>query len=292
MSQQSMVHANGVALCCETFGDRTNPTILLIGGAACSMDWWEDEFCERLAGGRRFVIRYDHRDTGRSVSYEPGAPGYTVRDLGEDALGLLDVLGVDAAHLVGVSMGGGIAQCLALDHPARCASLTLISTSPGGPGGPGAADLPPMSPKLARVFDEPALLPDWTDSAAVVEYIVDGLHPFEGSIPLDETTARALVGRVVDRTVNIASTMTNHWMLESGRAPCRPRLGQIRAPTLVMHGTDDPLLPWPHGVALAREIPGARLIPLQGVGHEVPPRPVWDTVVDAILQHTSGPRAP
>jgi pimeloyl-ACP methyl ester carboxylesterase len=97
---------------------------------------------------------------------------------------------------------------------------------------------------------------------------------------------RALVGRIVDRTVNIASSMTNHWLLEGGES-VRPRLGEIRAPTLVLQGTEDPLFPYGHGEALTAEIPGARLLPLKGVGHEMPPRPLWDPVVAAILDHTA-----
>lgn len=97
---------------------------------------------------------------------------------------------------------------------------------------------------------------------------------------------RALVGRVVDRTVNIASSMTNHWIIDGGE-PLRPRLGEVKAPTLVLHGTNDPLLPYGHAEALAREIPGAHLLPLERVGHEMPPRPAWDKVVAAILAHTT-----
>jgi pimeloyl-ACP methyl ester carboxylesterase len=100
----TIVHANGVPLCVETFGAAGDEPILLIMGAAASMDWWEDGFCERLAAGGRFVIRYDHRDTGRSITYEPGAPGYTGSDLVEDAVGVLDALGLPRAHVVGMSM--------------------------------------------------------------------------------------------------------------------------------------------------------------------------------------------
>ena len=275
-----MVVANGVELCVQTFGDPESPAILLIGGAASSMDWWEDEFCERLASGPRFVIRYDLRDTGQSVSYKPGAPRYCGSDLVADAVGVLDALRVPRAHVVGISMGGGIAQHLALDHADRVASLTLISTSPGGP------DLPPMSDELRAWFEEPPPEPDWSDRQAVVEYIVEDLRPYAGTLPFDEAEMRALAGRIVDRTVNIASSMKNHWILEGGE-PVRPRLGEIRAPTLVLHGTEDPLFPSGHAEALAAEIPGARLLPLEGMGHEMPPRPVWDQVAAAIIDHTA-----
>ena len=104
---ERIIRANEVDLCVQTFGDSADPPILLIMGGASSMDWWEDGFCERLMAGSRFVVRYDHRDTGRSVSYEPGAAPYSLRDLAEDALGLLDAFGLESAHLVSMSMGGG-----------------------------------------------------------------------------------------------------------------------------------------------------------------------------------------
>jgi pimeloyl-ACP methyl ester carboxylesterase len=279
-SQPRMVLANGVELCVQVFGDPASPAILLIGGAASSMDWWEDEFCARLAAAPRFVIRYDLRDTGQSVTYPPGAPEYGGADLVMDAVGVLDALGIVRAHVVGISMGGGIAQHLALDHVDRVASLTLISTSPGGPG------LPPMSDELRARFEEPLPEPDWSDRQAVVDYVVDDLRLYAGTYPFDEEGSRALVGRIVDRTINIASTMTNHWILQGGES-LRPRLGEIGAPTLVLHGTEDPLLPYGHAEALAAEIPGARLVPLEGVGHEMPPRPVWDQVVAVIVDHTA-----
>jgi pimeloyl-ACP methyl ester carboxylesterase len=276
-----MVVANGVELCVQTFGAPESPAILLIAGAASSMDWWEDEFCERLASAERFVIRYDLRDTGQSVTYEPGAPQYSGSDLIADAVGVLDVLGVARAHVVGISMGGGIAQHLALDHAGRVRSLTLMSTSPGG------RDLPPMSDELRKRFAEPASEPDWSDRQAVVDYMVEDLRGYAGAFPVAEERMRALAGRIVDRTINIASTMTNHFILEDGEEPVRPRLGEIRAPTLVLHGTEDPLLPFGHAEALAAEIPGARLVPLEGMGHEMPPRPLWDQVVAEIVDHTA-----
>src|ERR671920_251967 len=120
---ERMIEANGVELCTEAFGDPADPTILLIAGIGSSMLWWEEDFCRSLAGGKRFVIRYDHRDTGRSVTYEPGRPGYTGADLTADALGVLDAYGIAAAHVVGVSAGGAFAQLLALDFPERVLSL-------------------------------------------------------------------------------------------------------------------------------------------------------------------------
>lgn len=278
--------ANGVDLCVQTFGEPADPPILLIGGAESSMDWWEDELCELLAAGRRFVIRYDQRDTGQSITYLPGAPEYDGTDLTADAVGVLDALGIERAHIVGISSGGGVGQELALVHADRVATLTLLSTSPVGPGPADRPELPPMSEELASRFAEPAPEPDWSDRGAVIGYIIEGLRPFAGSLPVDEGRQRALVERVVDRTINIESSMKNHWLLEEGEPVGKP-VSDITASTLVLHGTEDPLFPYEHGEALAREIPGARLIPLEGAGHEFPPRLLWNQVVAAILEHTA-----
>ena len=281
MSSERIVRANGVDLCLETFGDPADPALLLIAGAAGSMLAWEDDFCKLLAAGSRFVIRYDQRDTGRSITYEPGAPKYTGLDLVDDAVGILDALGVDRAHIVGISMGGGIAQFLALDHPDRVASLTLISTS----GGPGDPDLPGTSEELRSHFANPAPDPNWADRAAVIDYVVEDAQPYASkSRPFDEAAWRDLAGRDFDRSIDMASSLKNHGLVEGGQS-WRERLAEIRIPTLVLHGTEDPLFPHEHGVALANEIPGAQLLPLEETGHELP-RAVWDVVVRAILSHT------
>ena len=276
-----MVEVNGVDLCVETFGDDRDPVVLLIMGAAASMLWWKDEFCERLAAGGRFVIRYDHRDTGRSVTYPPGAPGYTGDDLVADAAGVLDALGVTSAHIVGMSMGGGIAQHLALDYPDRILSLTMLSTSPGS-----GSDLPPMSDELRTYFSAPPPEPDWSDREAVIDYLVDDERAYTArSRAFDDAARRELAGRNFDRSVDLAASMTNHFLLD-GSGSSRERLGEIRVPTLILHGTEDPLFPIGHAHALEREIPDARLVPLEQTGHELP-RATWDVVVPAILEHTS-----
>jgi pimeloyl-ACP methyl ester carboxylesterase len=279
---EKILRANGVNLCVETFGDPADPAILLIHGAATSMHGWEDEFCESLAAASRFVIRYDHRDTGRSVSYEPGAPQYTLRDLTADAVGLLDAFDLSSAHLVGRSMGGGIAMLAALDYPDRVSSLTLVGTSLGG------SDLPAMSEEFLAYIGE-GKHPDWSDREAVIDYVIGLLRVFSGgSGHLDEVTMRGLVGRGVDRTVNVASSQINHFAMNVGE-PVRDRLGEIGAPTLVVHGAEDPVFPLGHALALEKEIPGAQLLTLEGTGHELP-RAVWDVVVPTILRHTSGTR--
>ena len=250
-------------------------------GSSASMDWWEEEFCERLAAGGRFVVRYDHRDTGRSVSYEPGKPGYTGDDLQDDVVGVLDALDIPSAHLVGMSMGGAIAQVVALDHPDRVASLTLISTSPSGPD----EDLPGMSREAIAEF-EALDKPDWSDRDAVIDHMVQLERLCASrSVPFDEARFREICARAFDRDVNVESMTTNHHLVDGGDR-WRERLPELRVPTLVIHGTDDPILPHEHGEALAREIPGARLLTLEETGHELPGR-TWDAVVPAILEVTS-----
>ncbi|MGV9301800.1 alpha/beta fold hydrolase [Nonomuraea sp. NPDC003727] len=281
---EKTVHVNGVDLAVQAFGDPAGPPILLISGAEASMDWWDDDFTARLAAAGRYVIRYDTRDTGRSTTFPVGAPPYTQADLITDALGVLDAYGLAAAHIVGISMGGGIAQRLGVEHPGRVLSLTLMSTSPGGPGGPDRPDLPPMSAALATMFEEPAPGPDWSDRDAVIAYFLAAEHAFSGTIPVDEDRIRRVAGRAFDRSP-VPAAASNHWTIEGGE-PIRPRLGEITAPTLVLHGTDDPLFPYGHAEALAREIPGASLIPLPGMGHQMPPAQVWDTVITAIVKHT------
>lgn len=277
---EQLLDVNGIKLCVQTFGDPATPTLLLIGGAEASMEWWADEFCQRLAAGGRHVVRYDTRDTGRSTTFPPGKPPYSGDALVADAVGILDELGIATAHILGVSMGGGIAQQLAVEHPGRIASLTLMSTSPSGPSGPDLPPLPPTSregtQKLAARLD----VPDWSDREAVIAYYLEGERDFGGTLPVDEEWVRDVVGRAWDRSSNMASAQ-NHWQVEG--APVRDRLREISVPTLVLHGTADPLFSYGHGEALAREIPGARLVPLEGMGHGMAPREVWDVAIDEIL---------
>lgn len=274
------VEANGIQLCVESFGDTAHPPILLIMGIGSSMLWWEDDFCRMLAAGGRYVIRYDHRDTGRSVTYEPGRPGYTGADLTADAVGVLDGFGISAAHLVGASAGGGIAQEVALDFADRVLSLTLISTSPVTPGD---RDLPPPTAAFSRFAASVEV--DWSSPDSVIDYLVDYSRVLAGDErAFDATRVRELVRRDLERARDFAAVQ-NHDLMSHGEGSPKP-LSSITAPTLVIHGVADPMFPREHGEALAAEIPGARLLTLEGAGHGVYPDD-WEMIVATILEHTA-----
>lgn len=281
---ERIMTTDGVDLCVETFGDPADATVLLIAGGAQSMIWWEDDFCARLAEAGRQVVRYDHRDTGRSTSSPAGRPSYTGTDLATDPLRILDGLGIEAAHVVGLSMGGGIAQYLALEHPRRVRSLCLHSSSPWVPTRHGRS-LPGPAPQVSATFTNPDPEPDWTDRDAVIDYRVDAERPYAGSLGFDEPHVRRLATAEVDRTRDMAASMTNHFLLTDDPST-DARLDQISAPTLVLHGTTDPMFPIEHGAALAEEIPGARFQTLPGVGHQQPPPELWDLTIAAIVEHT------
>jgi pimeloyl-ACP methyl ester carboxylesterase len=278
-----MVEANGVEICTESFGEPAAPPILLVMSVGGSMLWWEEGFCRLLARGGRFVIRYDHRDTGRSITYEPGRPAYTGADLVADAAGVLAAYGIPAAHVVGVSAGGALAQLLALGFPARVLSLVLISTSPATPG---ERQLPPATERYQRFVATAEV--NWSDERSVIEYFVGYAGMLAGGErPFDEAGARELVRRDVERAHNIAAS-DNHGSIPEGDVSRAP-LSSITVPTLVIHGTADPMFPLEHGQALAEEIRGATLLPLERAGHGVE-RADWEAIVRAILAHTcSGP---
>jgi pimeloyl-ACP methyl ester carboxylesterase len=276
---ERMIEANGVALCTEPFGDPADPPILLVMGSGGSMLWWAEGFCRMLAGGGRLVIRYDHRDTGRSVTSEPGHPTYNGADLVADAASVLDAYGLPAAHVVGVSAGGAFAQLLALDFADRVRSLVLISTSPATPGDRG---LPSPTEEFGRFVATVEV--DWSDPESVIEYLVGYSRVLNGvQRPFDEAASRELVRRDVERARNVAA-LQNHDAIADDDRPGEP-LSSIKVPTVVIHGTADPMFPLEHGEALTEEIPGATLLPLEGAGHGVDEAD-WGTIVAVILEHT------
>ena len=278
---ERMIEANGVELCTSSFGDPADPPILLIMGVGASMLWWEEGFCRGLADGGRFVLRYDHRDTGRSVTYELGRPVYTGADLVADAAGVLDAYGIEHADVVGVSAGGAFAQLLALRFPDRVRSLVLISTSPALPVD---RELPSATAPFHRFLARAEV--DWSDKASVIRYLVGYARMLAGEErPFDEDAACDLVRRDVERARDIAAS-ENHGAIESGELPRDP-ISSIQVPTLVIHGTADPMFPLEHGQALVDEIPGGELLVLEGGGHGVV-QADWETIAGAIIRHTGG----
>jgi pimeloyl-ACP methyl ester carboxylesterase len=275
---------NGVELYVETIGNPADPPVLLVGVTTLS---WPDELCAVLSG--RYVVRYDLRDAGRSTFVDPDAPGYDLRDLVTDASELLVALDLGRTHVVGIGVGGFIAQLLALDHPDQVASLTLVSTRPVAPG-PVDVDLPDHAPEMmAQLFGRPE--PDWTDRESVVDYMTGLARLTSGSRGFDEQDVRAAAGSVFDRAERTAkaqraSQLGSMFAAIDGRPRWRERLGGITAPTLVVHGDEDPFFPLGNGAALAAEIPGATLLTLPGIGRGLP-RVTWPAVVDALLRHTS-----
>lgn len=265
----------------DEFGDPGAPALLLVMGAAGSMDRWEDGFCERLAAAGLRVIRYDHRDTGSSTTYPPGEPGYDGDDLVEDPVAILDALGIERAHLAGLSMGGAIVQRIAVEHPQRVRSIALLCTSTAGSGGP---ELPGMSDELRALFAGDAATPpepDWADRDAAIAHLLEAERPYAGRRGIDDDAMRELLGRVYDRSGSMASA-GNHHLVDGTDMP-HERLHGLAVPALVIHGSDDPLFPPAHGEMLAREIPGARLVIVEGLGHELP-RWAWDQVIPPMVE--------
>jgi pimeloyl-ACP methyl ester carboxylesterase len=276
------VESKAVTICSESFGEPGDPPVLLIMGVMASMLWWPDGFCERLASAGRFVIRYDNRDTGRSTGYEPGTATYTLDDMAGDAVAVLDEHGVERAHVVGMSLGGVLAQLVALAHPERVASVTAISTSKidEDPDLPGPTD---AYLAHAAAWDEL----DWSDTDALADMVLRDSRALAGTRhPFDEHAARALIARDLERAVD-PRRLANHGTLSGGER-WRGRLGEISAPFLVIHGTADPIFPHPHGVALANAFPGATLVTIEGGGHELHEAD-WDQILGAIVDHTARP---
>jgi pimeloyl-ACP methyl ester carboxylesterase len=276
---ERMLEVNGVELCTEPFGDPADRPVLLVQGLGASMLWWDERFCRMLADRGCFVIRYDHRDTGRSITYERAHPGYTGADLVADAVGVLDAYGIPRAHVVGVSAGGAFAQLLALQFVERVLSLVLISTSAATPG---ERDLPAPTDEFRRFVSTVRI--DWSDRDSTIEHLVGYSRMLAGDQrPLDEALVRDFLRRDIDRARDFAAAQ-NHDLLTEGESSSEP-LSSIRAPALVIHGTADPMFPVEHGEALAREIPGARLLRLDGAGHGIHSSDA-ERIAEAIAHHS------
>jgi len=287
--------ANGLKLCYDTFGEASAPALLLIMGLAAQMVAWDDEFCTLLAERGFRVIRFDNRDIGLSSRIESAgvpdvsaafmsamqgkpitSPPYLLTDMAADAIGLLDALEIPSAHVVGASMGGAIAQTLAIHHPERLRTLTSIMATTGEPGLP-----PPTAEALAVLFK-----PTPTDQAGYFDSYVQTWRVLRaGSFPLDEARDLARAGQNFARGLNPAGVARQMVaILASGSR--KQALGAVRVPTLVIHGDIDPLVPLACGLDTAESVPGAKLLVVSGMGHALPISK-WPQIVDAIAAHAA-----
>ena len=284
--------ANGIDLCYDTFGDSQAPPLLLIMGLAAQMIAWDDEFCAQLAARGYRVIRFDNRDIGLSTRFDAaGVPNvsaafmaaaqgkpieapYLLRDMAGDAIGLMDALGITAAHVVGASMGGAIGQTLAILHPTRVLTLTSIMATSGAPG------LPPPTPAAVAML----LKPTPTDQAGYFESYVQTWNVLRaGHFPLDEARDLTRAGQNFARGLNpagVARQLTA--ILASGSR--KQALSAVKVPTLVIHGDVDPLVPLACGLDTHQSVPGAKLLVIKGMGHALPIS-MWPQIIDAISAH-------
>ncbi len=284
------IAANGIKIEYDEFGDRNAPPVLLIMGLGAQMILWRDEFCKDLASRGFRVIRFDNRDVGKSTWFDhlgvpdllavvnaammrqpsTGAP-YFVRDMAADAAGLLDALGIESAHIVGASMGGMIAQNLAIDFPKKVRSLTSIMSTTGDP------ELPQPKAEALNVLLSPQ--PTTRDEAierGVLVFRTIGSPGFE----FDEPEIRKLATLSWERGANPSGVIRQLVaILASGSR--KEALASVRVPALVIHGKEDPLVPVEAGMETAKAIPDAKLLLIDGMGHDMP-RPLWPRFVDAI----------
>nr|WP_246799618.1 alpha/beta hydrolase [Bradyrhizobium sp. CCBAU 51753] len=293
-----IVKANGIDICYEIFGDANAEPLLLIMGLGAQMIHWDDEFCRQLAARGFRVIRFDNRDIGKSARMSGGkrltafellklrllkipvAAPYRLIDMARDTVGLMDALGIRTAHLVGASMGGMIAQEVAISFPERVRSLTSIMSTTGNPRIPG-----PTREAGAMLMAPPP--------ATKEEYFVRFAQTWKvlrnGSFPEDEALDAERARRTYERGLNPAGVGRQlRAILASGSR--KERLRSVKAPTLVIHGTVDPLVHPEGGRDTAASIPGAKLLMVEGMGHALP-IPMWPQIIDAIDKHAHGAAA-
>jgi pimeloyl-ACP methyl ester carboxylesterase len=294
-----VTNSQGLRLWTERFGDAADPVVLLIMGTATQAIGWPDEFVEVLADGGRQVIRFDHRDTGQSDCVDFAAVPYTIGDMARDALAVLDGHQVSAAHIAGASLGGRIGQLLAVHYPSRIRTLTAIMTSPmgyqagpawaramaGQPPEPG--DLPAPSPEFFRHVAAMAGSPPATYQERIIANVETWRILNGTALPFDADAARRHVEDSIARARDFQAAtqhdLAGRQMISERQAP----LSRITAPTLVIHGTSDPLLPLANGQAVAALIPGARFEAVPGMGHGFFSPGIPGQVARLILEHTS-----
>ncbi|UWZ59664.1 alpha/beta hydrolase [Dactylosporangium aurantiacum] len=297
---ETFVGSGPLRLWTQRFGDPGDPTILLVMGTSTQGIGWPDELLHALVGSGRQVIRFDHRDTGRSDCVDFAANPYALADLAADAAAVLDGHGVDAAHVVGTSLGAAIGQWLAVHRASRVRTLTAMAATPmgnhAGPawaramaGQPAAAgELPPPTARFLGHVTASAAAPRTTHDERV-EADVRTWRVLNGDVlPFDEAAARRFVERCHARAGNISAALNHDLAGRRFADDRRAALSAVAAPTLVIHGSADPLFPPAHGEALAAQIPGARLEVIPGMGHHPFFAPgLTPRIADSIIRHTT-----
>jgi pimeloyl-ACP methyl ester carboxylesterase len=262
----------GIRIAYQEFGSPSDPPLLLVMGLGSQMVFWDEEFCAMLAGRGYRVIRFDNRDTGLS-SHLPGT-AYTLDDMAADTAGLIEALGLPSAHLTGVSLGGMIAQTAAVRYPGRVLSLCSISSTTGNPG----VGRPRPGVFRSRLSGTPTTREEAMDRAEATLALYAGL-----SYPDDPDPGRWrwLAGQAWDRCSD-SSGLARHWAAIKASGDRTEALRELRIPTVVIHGDEDPAIDVSGGVATAEAVPGAELVIVPGMGHQLP-RGAWKTMIDAIV---------
>lgn len=270
----SRVHANGIDIEYETFGPPTGDPLLLVMGFSRQLVAWPERLCEMLAGRGFFVIRYDNRDVGLSSMMRGDlARPYTVDDMADDAAGLLQALGITSAHIVGASMGGMIAQSLAIRRPDMVRTLVSIMSSTGDPS------LTRSDPAVLRLI----ALPPPADREAAMQRAVTIATAIGSRGMVDEARVREVAALSWDRNPSHDGIERQRLAIATS-SDRTPALRLLSVPALVIHGEADPLVSVDAGRATAAAIPGAQLLCIPGMGHDLP-EPLWSQVVDAITQN-------
>jgi pimeloyl-ACP methyl ester carboxylesterase len=291
------VQSNGIELAYEVFGAFVDRPLVLVMGFAQQMITWPDEFCQWLADRGHFVVRFDNRDVGESTVLDGvtvpdvaamiasylahGDPGdvagapYTLDDMADDTAGLITALGLESAHVCGMSMGGMIAQTLAYRHPERVRSLVSIMSTTGNP------NLPQGRPEALQTLVTP---PPLHDRDAFVDATVELFRTIGTPRHFDEPRVRDLARRQWDRGIHLLGA-ARQMIAIAAHGDRRERLKGVKAPTLVLHGDEDPLIPIEAGRDTAAAIEGASFVAIEGMGHDLP-EPMWPWIVDAITRHT------
>ena len=286
--------ANGIQIEYETFGNPSGRPLLLIIGLGAQMIHWDDDLCQDLAKRGHYVIRFDNRDVGLSTKFEEAGvpnlveifgkiiqgekvkPPYTLDDMADDAVGLLDALGIRKAHICGMSMGGMIAQTVAIRHLPRVLSLTSIYSTTGNP------DVPQPKPEVLGLL----ITPPPREREAFIEHMLGVFKAIAGpGFAVDEKWTRKIAAGSYDRCF-CPQGMARQLVAILTHGDRGPALASVKVPTLVIHGTDDPLVSVEGGKATAKAVPGAQLMLIEGMGHDLPRGGAWPRIVEAITAHT------